>query len=99
MNTETAPTASTTNQPSRPARRNRKVAQQAPAKAKQVKHLTESRVNTPVSRVHAFLDKNPKMRRCDAIRALEKQGVAYYTARTQFQRWFSARRKASRKSA
>lgn len=60
-------------------------------------HLRKSKRTGPVAVVHDFMDENPKMRRCDAIRALEKKGVAFYTARTQFQVWFKERKEAAAK--
>jgi hypothetical protein len=38
----------------------------------------------------------PKVRRCDVIRAcVEKHGIATHTARTQYQRWFTAKKESA----
>jgi hypothetical protein len=39
---------------------------------------------------------DPKVRRCDVIRAcVEKHGIATHTARTQYQRWFEAKKESA----
>lgn len=43
----------------------------------------------PVRLVWEIADANPGMRRSDVIRMAEAAGVATYTARTQYQRWFT----------
>lgn len=53
-----------------------------------------SKVAGPVARVHAFLSANVDMTRKNAIAALIAQGVTYWTARTQYQRWHSAMKAA-----
>lgn len=52
----------------------------------------KSTIEKPVDFVHSFLDENPTMKRKEAIAALVGMGVNYSTARTQYQKWFSARK-------
>lgn len=55
------------------------------------KIIHESRCKNPFDTLRAYLAKNfLKVRRCDAVRALEKMGVATHTARTQYQRWYAS---------
>ncbi len=49
----------------------------------------KSSISSPVRIVWELADANPGMRRCDVIRLAEAAGVATFTARTQYQRWFS----------
>lgn len=52
----------------------------------------KSSVVKPVEFVHGFLDANPGLSRKAAVQALVEAGVNYSTARTQYQRWFTARK-------
>lgn len=52
----------------------------------------KSTIEKPVDVVHGFLNENPEMKRKEAIAALVGMGVNYSTARTQYQKWFSARK-------
>lgn len=62
---------------------------------KQVAHYGKSTVDKPVGFIHQFLSDNPGMTRKEAVIALtEGYGVNYSTARTQYQRWYSANKKA-----
>lgn len=53
----------------------------------------KSTVEKPFNLVHSFLDANPTLTRKQAVAALVEQGVNFYTARTQYQRWFSKNKK------
>lgn len=44
-------------------------------------------VESPVKRVWEIADSMPDARRKDVIAACVDQGVAFYTARTQYQKW------------
>lgn len=68
-----------------------KAASKAP-KLVLAKSRRKSKEDGPVGFVHEYLDEHPKLRRSEAIAALEEEGIAYYTARTQFQVWFAARK-------
>lgn len=63
----------------------------------------ESEVDSPVARVwqfcneHAEAINNGDLRRKDAIAQLQEIGIAFYTARTQYQAWFSATNKGERR--
>jgi hypothetical protein len=61
------------------------------------KSRRKSKEDGPVAFVHDYLDEHPKLRRSEAIAALEEEGIAYYTARTQFQVWFADRKAAKAK--
>lgn len=62
-----------------------------------LRHYTsKSTVDGAVAKAHAIFDANPEMRRKDAIAAAVEAGIAFYTARTQYQRWFTARKTAKR---
>jgi hypothetical protein len=52
----------------------------------------KSGVDKPVGFVHQFLTEHPTLTRKEAIAALVQYGVNYSTARTQYQKWFSARK-------
>lgn len=61
---------------------------------KEVAHYDKSLVDKPVGFVHQFLSDNPGMTRKQAVMALtEGYGVNFSTARTQYQRWFSAQKR------
>lgn len=51
-----------------------------------------STVVKPVEHVRNFLDANPTLGRKQAVAALVEMGVNFSTARTQYQKWFSARK-------
>ena len=52
-----------------------------------------SAIEKPVEFVHSFLTANPDMKRKAAVAALVEAGVNYSTARTQYQKWFTANKK------
>lgn len=52
-----------------------------------------SAIEKPVEFVHSFLTANPDMKRKEAVAALVNAGVNYSTARTQYQKWFTANKK------
>lgn len=92
-NANTIPTVATTSPavsaaPKKPAN---KKAQKSKAKpAAKAKVLHASSVNNPVQMVHKFLAKNGKnLSRGEALAKLDEKGIAYYTVRTQYQRWFA----------
>lgn len=51
-----------------------------------------SSVLKPVEIVRNFLNANPDMGRKQAVAALVEMGVNFSTARTQYQKWFAARK-------
>lgn len=63
---------------------------------KEVVRLRKSTIESPSKRVWEIADQmkaaNPNVRRKDVIAACVEQGIAYYTARTQYQLWFKASR-------
>lgn len=59
---------------------------------KQMAHVNKSGIENPVKFIHAWLDENNDVGRKVAVATLVGLGVAYATARTQYQRWFSARK-------
>ena len=62
---------------------------------KEAARYDKSAIESPVKFVHSFLDANPDLSRKDAVIALtEQHGVNYSTARTQYQKWFTARKAA-----
>lgn len=68
-----------------------------PAKAKlEVKHRSE--IPRPTKTVWHIADQmhaeNPNVRRKDVIAECVRRGIAYYTARTQYQQWLAARKGA-----
>lgn len=56
----------------------------------------KSTAETPTKLVHAIAEmmhkENPKVRRKDVIAECVKQGIAFYTARTQYQQWYQAQK-------
>ncbi len=42
-----------------------------------------------------FFNAHPDLKRKEAVAAMVDKGVAFYTARTQYQRWFAARKTAA----
>lgn len=68
-----------------------------PAKAKlEVKHHSE--IPRPTKTVWHIADQmhaeNPNVRRKDVIAECVRRGIAYYTARTQYQQWLAAKKGA-----
>jgi len=63
---------------------------------KEVVMLRKSTIESPSKRVWEIAEQmkaaNPNVRRKDVIAACVEQGIAYYTARTQYQLWFKASR-------
>lgn len=63
---------------------------------KEVVRLRKSIIESPSKRVWEIAEQmkaaNPNVRRKDVIAACVEQGIAYYTARTQYQLWFKASR-------
>jgi len=63
---------------------------------KEVVRLRKSTIESPSKRVWEIAEQmkaaNPNVRRKDVIAACVEQGIAYYTARTQYQLWFKASR-------
>lgn len=63
---------------------------------KEVVRLRKSIIESPSKRVWEIADQmkaeNPNVRRKDVIAACVEKGIAYYTARTQYQLWFKANR-------
>lgn len=55
-------------------------------------YVNKSTVNGAVAASHSIFDANPDARRKDAIQAAVDAGIAFYTARTQYQKWFSSRK-------
>lgn len=51
----------------------------------------KSTVEGAVAVCHRIFTANPDLRRKDAIKLAEDAGVAFYTARTQYQKWFKAK--------
>ena len=63
---------------------------------KQIRFLRMSAFRGVVAFIHAFLDANPDLTRKQAMVALiEGYGVAFFTARTQYQKWYSNRKVAA----
>lgn len=54
--------------------------------------VLKSTVDNPLKVVHTFLDEHPNLKRKDAVSLLVEMGVNFYTARTQYQRWFTKRK-------
>lgn len=52
-----------------------------------------SAIEKPVEFVHAFCNEHPEMKRKEAVTALVTYGINYSTARTQYQKWFTANKK------
>lgn len=62
---------------------------------KEVAYYGKSTTDKPVAFIHQFLSDNPGMTRKEAVIALtEGYGINYSTARTQYQRWFTAQKQA-----
>jgi hypothetical protein len=54
--------------------------------------LHKSQIENPVKQVRAIADSMPGARRKDVVAACVAQGIAYFTARTQYQKWRQASR-------
>lgn len=54
------------------------------------KHLQKSSVESPVQKVFEICRSMPGARRKDVIEACVAAGIAFYTARTQYQNWYKA---------
>ena len=50
----------------------------------------KSQIAKPVSKVWAIASQMPGARRKDVVEAAVAQGIAFYTARTQYQAWHAA---------
>lgn len=61
--------------------------QQEEAPAPVVKARNASTVESPVKRVWAIADSMPEAKRKDVIAACVEEGIAFFTARTQYQKW------------
>ncbi len=61
--------------------------QQEEAPAPVVKARNASTVESPVKRVWAIADSMPDAKRKDVIAACVEEGIAFFTARTQYQKW------------
>lgn len=55
-------------------------------------YVNKSTVTDVVAMCHDLYSANPELRRKDAIQAAVDKGAAYYTARTQYQKWFKAKK-------
>ena len=62
------------------------------AKAPTRHYENKSTVDGAVKVCHDLFDSMPDARRKDAIQAAVDKGVAFYTARTQYQKWFKAKK-------
>lgn len=62
------------------------------ATPKESKPRNKSTVASPVGRVWAIADSMPGAKRKDIVAACVEQGIAFFTARTQYQKWNQARR-------
>lgn len=61
---------------------------------KQMTRLAKSEVEKPLSVIHSFLDENPTLTRKQAVAALVAKGINFYTARTQYQKWYTNKKAA-----
>lgn len=61
--------------------------QQEEAPAPVVKTRNASTVESPVKRVWAIADSMPEAKRKDVIAACVEEGITFFTARTQYQKW------------
>lgn len=57
-------------------------------------YVNKSTVDGAVALCHELFSSMPEARRKDAIQAAVDKGVAFYTARTQYQKWFKAQKSA-----
>lgn len=65
--------------------------------------LHQSTINRPCKQVFWVADEmkaaNPKVTRSEVINECVKRGIAYYTARTQYQQWFAVQREMAEREA
>ena len=59
-----------------------------------VNNYGDSTIEKPVAFIHAYCAEHPTLTRKETIAALLTFGINYSTARTQYQRWFAARKEA-----
>ncbi|MWV11152.1 hypothetical protein F3I62_03495 [Pseudomonas sp. R-28-1W-6] len=71
-------------------------AEEAPAPVAKPRNAS-STVESPVKRVWGIADSMPEARRKDVIAECERQGIAFYTARTQYQKWHKSRKELGQK--
>ncbi len=57
--------------------------------------LRNSEMEGACALVHQIANSMPEARRCEVIKACVEQGIATNTARTQYQRWYKARKEAA----
>lgn len=73
--------------------------QQEEAPAPVVKTRNASTVESPTRKVWAIADElhaeNPDVRRKDIMAACEAAGIAFFTARTQIQKWMKAKKEGA----
>ena len=62
------------------------------APATETKPRNKSTVTSPVRQVWAIADSMPGAKRKDIVAACVEQGIAFFTARTQYQKWNQSRR-------
>lgn len=55
-------------------------------------YVNKSTVDGAVAKSHEIFNANPEARRKDAIQLAVDAGIAFYTARTQYQKWFKGRK-------
>ena len=68
-----------------------------PAKAPRIEDVKESEVKNPVKLVWEIADRMWGERRTDIIKACVEAGIAYNTARTQYQAFYSIKSKENKK--
>lgn len=56
------------------------------------RYVNKSTVDGAVAKSHEIFNANPDARRKDAIQLAVDAGIAFYTARTQYQKWFKAQK-------
>lgn len=61
---------------------------------KQLPRLAKSAVEKPLVLIHSYLDEHPELTRKQAVAALVALGINFYTARTQYQKWYTKRKEA-----
>ncbi len=73
-----------------------------PAK-KQVAHVNKSEIENPCKRVWHIADEmlitHPGAKRKQVLEACQAAGIAFYTARTQYQQWLSVRKEMAEREA
>ena len=67
-----------------------------PAKAARIEDVKESEVKNPVKLVWEIADRMWGERRTDIIKACVEAGIAYNTARTQYQAFYSIKSKEAK---